>query len=213
MKAKNLCTFYIVRHGQTEWNAQSRIQGQKDSPLTDEGINQAEQLAKKLKEIDFADIYASDLLRAKRTAEIIALEKKSIIKTSQLLREICFGKIEGKKYQQFRKELRDVLEAREKMEKEVRFKTPLDKGVETDEQAVRRLLLFLRQTALVYLGENILIVSHGGIIRSLLIYLAYGDYKSLPHGVVGNSSYIILESDGIEFFLKEVHGIKKNVKI
>lgn len=209
MSKNKLCRFYIVRHGQTEWNRQHRIQGQKDSPLTDEGINQAEQLAKKLKEIEFADIYSSDLLRAQRTAEIVALERKSVVKTSQLLREISFGQIEGKKYQQFRQELRQVLEAREKMEKQVRFKTPIDKGVESDEQVVKRFLLFLRQTALAYLGENVLIVSHGGVIRSLLIYFDYGDYQSLPHGCVSNAGYLVIESDGIDFFLKEVNGVNK----
>jgi len=209
MSKNHLCSFYIVRHGQTEWNVQRRIQGQKDSPLTDQGINQAQELAERLKSVEFADIYASDLLRAKRTAEIIALEKESIVKTSQLLRETGLGRFEGKKYQQFRKELKDVLEKREKLEKEARFKTSLERGVETDKQVVERLLLFLRQTAVAYPDENVLIVSHGGVIRAFLIYLGYGVYKNLPHGCISNAAYLILQSDGIEFFLKEVHGVDK----
>jgi broad specificity phosphatase PhoE len=62
---------------------------------------------------------------------------------------------------------------------------------------------------LAYLGENVLIVSHGAVMRSLLIYFDYGDYKNLSHGCINNAGYLIIESDGVDFFLKEVNGVNK----
>ena len=75
----------------TEWNEIGLIQGHSDSPLTAQGITQAKELAKKLKNVKFDLIFSSDLLRAKRTAEIIALEHKLFVQTSKLLRERDFG--------------------------------------------------------------------------------------------------------------------------
>ena len=86
MKVNNLTTFYIVRHGQTEWNVLHRIQGQLDSSLTEQGKQEAKETAKKLKDVHFDVIYSSDLLRSKHTAEIIALEKKLEIMTTKALR-------------------------------------------------------------------------------------------------------------------------------
>jgi broad specificity phosphatase PhoE len=74
MKITNPCTFYITRHGETVWNIQQRMQGQQDSPLTENGILQAKAAAEKLKKIHFDHAFSSDLLRARRTAEIIAAD-------------------------------------------------------------------------------------------------------------------------------------------
>jgi len=203
------CTFYIVRHGQTEWNLQRRMQGQKDSPLTPEALNLAKSLAKVLRTIEFAEVFSSDLLRAKRTAEIIALEHKLIVKTNKLIREITFGQFEGVKIDEFEKLFKDVIEEREKMTNKERFKTKMAKDIESDQEIVTRLLRFLKQTALAYLGKNVVIVAHGGIMRSLLIHLGFGSYQELRHGTIDNLGYYVLESDGIEFEIKETHGVTK----
>lgn len=84
------CTFYIVRHGETLWNVKGLLQGIKDSALTPTGEKQARELAAELESVNFDVIFSSDLLRARRTAEIIALERKLAVKTSQLLRERQF---------------------------------------------------------------------------------------------------------------------------
>ncbi|NJM15105.1 MAG: histidine phosphatase family protein [Bacteroidales bacterium] len=66
-----LMEIYIIRHGETIWNTQNRIQGQQDSPLTATGIEQAENVGKRLQGIHFNILYSSDLPRAMRTSEII----------------------------------------------------------------------------------------------------------------------------------------------
>ncbi|MBP7248292.1 MAG: histidine phosphatase family protein, partial [Negativicutes bacterium] len=63
---------YLVRHGQTEWNKQKRYQGSKDIGLDNTGLDQAEKLAEKLKNIQWSKVYSSDLQRARKTAETVA---------------------------------------------------------------------------------------------------------------------------------------------
>src|SRR5271167_231879 len=70
--------FYIVRHGQTDWNVEKRIQGCTDIPLNDRGREQAFELGKKLKDVDFAFCFSSDLQRAAETARIILSERPAI---------------------------------------------------------------------------------------------------------------------------------------
>ena len=208
MKIKN-CTFYIIRHGETEWNIKKIIQGHKDSPLTKNGINQAKNIAKLFKNIKFNAIYSSDLLRAKRTAEIIALEKKMVAKTSKLLRERLLGKFQGRKVVDLREELKEQIEKRSKLAKEERFKFKIADNIESDEELISRFIIFLRQLAIANSGKKILIVTHGGLMRTFLIHLGWAEYDQLPPEAMGNTSYIILESDGIDFFIKEVVGANK----
>ncbi len=102
---KKSCRLYLVRHGQTEWNIEGRMQGQKDSSLTAVGISQAEAMGLRLKSVNFAAAFSSDLLRAYRTAQIIAKERRLAVIARRELRERSFGKLDGKLVSQVRKEL------------------------------------------------------------------------------------------------------------
>jgi broad specificity phosphatase PhoE len=83
MKNNTMTTFYLVRHGETDWNKQRIIQGQEDIPLNETGIQQAENAAKLMKSIPFDLAYSSDLMRAKRTTEIIALEHNLAVEATR----------------------------------------------------------------------------------------------------------------------------------
>src|SRR3989344_7262899 len=122
MRDPKYCTFYIIRHGQTEWNLKKIIQGHKDSPLTKIGIRIAKQHANKLKNIHFDAVFSSDSLRAKQTADIVALKRNIAIKTTQLLRERSFGKYEGRNLDIFTNELKHLVEKFEKMSDEEKKK-------------------------------------------------------------------------------------------
>lgn len=87
---------YLVRHGETEWNAQRRIQGHANSPLTEEGIEQAELVALRAKKLGITHIYSSDLGRAVQTAEIISKTLNLPILTDTRLRELNMGILEGR---------------------------------------------------------------------------------------------------------------------
>ena len=207
---KQACIFYIVRHGETEGNVKRLLQGHSDFPLTEKGIKQAQILADKFKKIHFDHAFSSDLLRAQRTAEIIALEHKLMVRTRKILRERTFGRLEGKPYDHYeRKELRlAVLKFEELSEKE-KFSFKFRDDIESDEEIVSRFLIFLREVSLAFAGKTVLVVSHGGMIRSLLIHLGFGNYKTVPPGAVKNLGYVKLESDGTNFFIKNTEGIEK----
>ena len=85
----------LIRHGETLWNQQGRMQGQHDSPLTALGLQQARQLASRLKDVAFAALYASDLGRAHQTARCIADSTGHEIIADRDLRERSFGIFEG----------------------------------------------------------------------------------------------------------------------
>jgi alpha-ribazole phosphatase len=91
----------LIRHGQTEWNASQKYQGHTDIPLDDTGRQQARRLAEHLLQLEKVEaVYASDLVRARETAEIIAqaFNLKPLI--DPRLRELCFGKWEGLTFNQ-----------------------------------------------------------------------------------------------------------------
>ncbi|QII39692.1 2,3-diphosphoglycerate-dependent phosphoglycerate mutase GpmB [Rouxiella badensis] len=85
---------YLVRHGETEWNAARRIQGQSDSPLTEKGVFQAQQVAERVRNEGITHVIASDLGRTKRTAEIIADACGCEVITDPRLRELHMGVLE-----------------------------------------------------------------------------------------------------------------------
>ncbi|EOI3567232.1 2,3-diphosphoglycerate-dependent phosphoglycerate mutase GpmB [Cronobacter dublinensis] len=85
---------YLVRHGETQWNAEQRIQGQSDSPLTEKGEHQAMQVAQRAKALGITHIISSDLGRTRRTAEIIAQGCGCDVILDARLRELDMGILE-----------------------------------------------------------------------------------------------------------------------
>ncbi len=86
-------TYYIIRHGKTIWNTQRRTQGQKNSELTEQGIEHAKQFSQKIAHMHIDEVYSSDLKRAYETAKII--RPSSQIYLVKDFREINFGLWEG----------------------------------------------------------------------------------------------------------------------
>ena len=87
---------FLVRHGETEWNAQRRIQGHTDTALSARGVAQAECVAGRLADEPVAAVYSSDLRRAFQTAEAIASRHGLRVVPEVGLREVSFGEWEGK---------------------------------------------------------------------------------------------------------------------
>ncbi len=205
---KNYCRIYFVRHGLTDWNVLGKVQGHSDIPLNEEGKKQAKNLAKKLTNVNFYRVFSSDLIRAKQTAEIIALEKKLTVQVTKALRERCFGKLEGIEWKKNQKQLDLIWKKLKKL-------TDVDKKllnlgeIEDNEQLMGRFIPFVRKVAISYPKKNILMVTHGGLLRAFLIHLGYGDDKTLPSGCIKNTAYIVIDTDGTDFFIKEVEGVEK----
>jgi 2,3-bisphosphoglycerate-dependent phosphoglycerate mutase len=195
-------TFYLVRHGETDWNKKRLVQGQLDIPLNETGEEQAKSLADVLEHVQFDLAFSSDLLRAKRTAEIVVLEKALLVATTQLLRDRNFGKFQGGTVDA----LRAYFSLLEGLTHEERYKHRMADDVESDEEVTTRLMTFLRETALTHPGKTILVGTHG-ILRMVLIHLGFLTYEQSDETSVKNGAYIKLTSDGVDFFVKETVGL------
>jgi broad specificity phosphatase PhoE len=212
MKRSTLCTIYIVRHGETEWNVINRMQGQLESPLTERGIGQAGETARKLKHIAFDAIFSSDLLRAKRTAEIIKLDRELEIVTKEVLRERACGRFDGKLIEEYRRETQHLFEQYKKLSEEEQWKFKFDGGYESDEELISRFITFLREAAIAYANKTILIVTHGGVIKTFLAHIGFVKLSELRDVTFRNAGYLKVESDGVDFWLQEVRGYQRNNK-
>ena len=94
--------FWLVRHGQTDWNLEGRYQGQSDIPLNATGLEQARACAARLNGQRFDALYSSDLLRARRTAEILGEKLALPVRTDTRLREINHGQWQGRTLEEIR---------------------------------------------------------------------------------------------------------------
>lgn len=203
--SQQYCTIYIVRHGESEWNAKGLIQGQSDSRLTQEGEKQALQLAKELKRIKFDALFSSNLKRAKRTAEIIALEHSLTIETTRALVERNFGKLDGKPT--------GHLEILARLQKSGDPQIYKSYGVESDEEILGRMMKLIYELAVSYIGKTIFLVTHGSLIRVLLVHLNYVKLEELPPRSVGNVAFVKLESNGVDFSVQETKAINFNLSL
>lgn len=199
------CTLYLVRHGQTDWNVSKTIQGQLDIPLNTKGESQAGELRELIKSIHFDALFSSDLIRAKRTTEILNLERQLAIETTQALRERSFGVYEGQPMSGTHERLMDLLE---------NYKDDphiAESHIESNDQMIARAITFIREISVAYAGKAVLLTSHGGLMRVLLIHLGYCTRKQIPaFGAIKNLAYIKLECDGVDFAVKETFGITIN---
>jgi alpha-ribazole phosphatase/probable phosphoglycerate mutase len=209
-KNNNLCTIYIVRHGESEANVLGakgidfKSSLEYGSKLTEKGRTQAKVLAEKFKNIKFDAIFSSDYTRTQETAAILKLERKLAVIATEVIRERQFGSWAGRwhlvKYK-LHEEIRNLAE-----EDKMKF---VFEDVETEEHLYERFNVFLREIAIVYAAKTVLVACHGNLMRTLLWKLGWATYHQLPSGSIENTGYYIIESDGTEFYLKETHGVNK----
>lgn len=200
------CTIYLVRHGETEFNVKEIMQGQTDSRLTENGVAQAKLRAEEFSTIDFAAIFSSDLFRAQHTAEILKLSRDLAVNTKKLFRERTFGEFDGKSIKEFREKNREMLEKLDTLEEKEKASFRFYQGYETDAEMSSRMLLGFREIAGAYPGKNVLVVSHGAAITSVLVHLGFAKLSELRHKVE-NLAYVKIETDGVEFFIRETRGV------
>jgi alpha-ribazole phosphatase len=154
---------WLVRHGQTDWNAEGRYQGQADMPLNAAGLCQAEAIADQLAGQTFAAIYSSDLRRAYRTAESIAARLSLPIRVDTRLREIHQGEWQGLHVSEIA--TRYASEVSQWHASPTTTRAP---GGETVAEVAARVGAAADEIARLYRGERVLIVSHGLALSTLI---------------------------------------------
>jgi probable phosphoglycerate mutase len=165
-----MTSLYLVRHGETDWNAQRRIQGSTDIPLNEKGRAQAEATGKLLARRTWDGIYSSPLSRAFETASIISSELGlGRPATVPAIVERNYGEAEG-------------LDG-EQIERRFPGDSPVP-GRESHEEVAERALPALVSLAVSRPGESLIVVTHGGVIRSVLTAVDPGR----AHGSITNGS-------------------------
>lgn len=172
----------LLRHGQTDWNIDLRLQGSTDIPLNDTGRAQARLAATTLNREDWDVIIASPLSRAKDTADIVALELGMNVAIVPELIERSFGVAEGLDHATWRK----LYESQEVIE-----------GLESLEDLRDRTILLLDLIANEYSGQRVLAVSHGAFIRKALTIVSTGDLPREGERLSNASLNKFMHADGL----------------
>ncbi len=185
---------YLMRHGETAWNAENKLQGHSDIPLNEKGIELAKRTGQALKDIPFEAAYSSPLIRAIQTAQIVMEGKGVPVQTDDRLKEMGFGVLEGihhreKEHSEFLRTLnRDTIE----------YQAP--EGGETFAQVEERVYdFFCELVQKKELADSyVLVTSHGAAIRGLMNKLFDGGDISRfwGNGVHKNCAVSILNVDG-----------------
>lgn len=204
---KNYCTIYIVRHGESQDNANGILAGHTDNELTENGKNQARERAEDFKDIKFDAVFSSDLARARQTAEIAKVNKELVVNTKEIIRERYFGEFEGKSVDEYIKLNQEMIEKLKDATEEEKMNFKPYESYESNTEISSRMITFLREVAVSFPGQIILIVSHGSIIRSTMMRLGFYKYHELPSLSVSNLAYFKIKSDGVDFFLEETKGV------
>lgn len=186
MEGMTLTTFALVRHGQTDWNAERRLQGSTDIPLNDVGRGQARDAAAVLSPYEWDAIVSSPLSRAAETADLIA-EGLGLTVSRRVpeLTERSFGPAEG-------------MQAGPELEA---LRIPGGfKGAESEDEAASRGLAALEALAGEFSGKRLLVVTHGTLLRVSLSRAIGETLPSVDNAALNLAHHHAIEGWQLEYF-------------
>lgn len=160
--APRVTRILAIRHGETAWNAQQRLQGHTDVALNERGLVQAERLADALRDEPLSAIFSSDLLRARQTAAPCARAHGLMVGLDPGLRERRFGAFEGHTYAEIETRWPEAAAAWRR--REPHFAAP---GGEALAAFQARCVEAVLRVATRHPGQTIVIVAHGGVLDVL----------------------------------------------
>ncbi|WP_026569001.1 MULTISPECIES: histidine phosphatase family protein [Sediminibacillus] len=148
----------LVRHGETDWNLQGRLQGETNIPLNETGIQQAKECRDYFKDMHMDRIITTPLIRAQKTAEIINENWQKPIEIMEAFKERSFGEAEGM-----------PMEERNRLYPNRNYpgQEPLDAFRE-------RVMKGIEEVSKKYMEEELLLVAHGGVINVILSTVSNG---------------------------------------
>ena len=173
----------VVRHGETAWNVEQRLQGATDVPLSDRGRAQAARLAERLKDETFTAIYASDLQRASDTAALVAETHDLPVQRDPRLREQAKGRWEGLTFVQIEARYPETLQCWQA------DRSHAPGGGEDITAVAARIGAALDSMRAAHTADHtVLVVSHGMVLRTLLCIALGLDPMVGWHMQLGNTS-------------------------
>jgi 2,3-bisphosphoglycerate-dependent phosphoglycerate mutase len=181
----------LVRHGETDWNAMGRIQGQTDMPLNAAGREQARRAAQRLASEPVHGLYSSDLARASETATIIGQTLGLTVVATPQLRERCYGAWEGLTSPEIQVRYPELFA-------QWRARAPdfAPPQGETRSQLLARALTELQSLARRHVGEVVVVVTHGGLCYVLINHILGSVDGDRREFTFGNASIHTLEATG-----------------
>lgn len=179
---------YLLRHGQSEWNLLGKVQGQSDIDLNEKGIEQAKKVAERFLQEDIDLIYSSDLSRAYKTAEIVGEKLNLEVGILHGIRELNFGTWEGLDTK--------TIEAKHSEHYKCWRTEPHKMKFEQGEDLItvqKRALKDINKIREENPGKNILLVSHGTAIKTIILGLLDIDISKYNKMTIGNVGISIIE--------------------
>jgi probable phosphoglycerate mutase len=163
-------TFLLIRHGETRWNVEGRLQGWRDSPLTATGRSQADTVSERLAGEGAQALVASDLGRARETATPIAARLGLEVVSAPGLRERCYGILEGKTWAEIEREHPEAY-----MRLNARDQDYVVPEGESGIQFRHRVFAAIDRLAAVHGDARVAVVTHGGVLG-----LVYRRARQIP---------------------------------
>lgn len=160
-----MTTLHLIRHGETNWNAEGRIQGQMESVLTELGQQQAAELQQRLLDYQFDRVYSSSSTRARQTAAIALHHHQQAVSYRDELREIYLSRWEGFLYAEIEASDPEALHAFRNQPHNFDVE-----GAETFHALQQRALAAIDAIVAECHGQEVAIVSHGAWIKSVLCH-------------------------------------------
>jgi broad specificity phosphatase PhoE len=203
MDNRKITRFGLIRHAQTEWNREGRIQGHHDSSLTDSGKNDADVWGRRLKRIAWDRIFGSDLGRAVDTAAIINRHLKIPFEADPRLREQDWGEWTAKSAAKIENEELD------KLEKSKRFGWQFcPPGGEDRISVWQRSHNALVDAARKWPGKTILVVTHEGVIKNIIYRLCNRLYAPGQPSLIESRHlhWLIITNSGLQ--LDQINALK-----
>ena len=180
---------FIVRHGETVWNREGRIQGHTDVALSPRGIEQATQLAERLKSVSFDSAYASDLCRASETAAVILQGRGVPLSPTARLREYHKGAFEGMTDSELR--ARFPSEYPSYVAKDLDYSPA---GGESTRDVSARMSGVINEIKERHLSDTVLVVGHGGSLRAAMMALLGMPLDANWRFVFGNCTLTVVDT-------------------
>jgi broad specificity phosphatase PhoE len=192
----------FLRHGETTWNAEDRLQGQKDSPLSPLGWRQIRLAARKVAALKPDVIYSSDLSRAVAAAELVARKLKVPFASTPELRERNFGEWEGSTSAEVWRLC--PIEAQAHRDDPANFRPP---GGESRADVCRRIAAFIQPLLEKHSGRKVFISAHGGPIKAAICYALSCAPETWLRLDIDNASLTIIEQRDGKLFLAAMNDI------